>query len=112
MSVETGFFKRKDNRRQKMLRCRVSAVVVLTLVFCIGSNFAVSPTLAAGTGEKTVPQGQDPPGVDNGAPIAPPAQDDGVITPPPIGDEDIHTDVPNPNAGHEEEVIPPPDEAR
>jgi hypothetical protein len=112
MSAKTGFFKRKDNRRQKMLRCRASAVVVLTLVFCIGSNFAVSPALAAATGEKTVPQGQDPPGGDNEAPIAPPAQHDGVITPPPIGDEDIHTDVPNPDAGHEEEVIPPPDHGK
>ena len=98
-----------------MLRCRASAVVVLTLVFpivCDGSNFAVSPAFAAGTGEKTVPQGQDPPGGDNGVPIAPPAQDDGVIAPPPIGDEDIHTDVPNPDAGHEEEVIPPPDDGK
>jgi hypothetical protein len=33
----------------------------------------------------------------------------GVITPPPIGDEEIYTDdVPNPEAGHDEEVIPPP----
>lgn len=98
-----------------MLRCRVSAVVVLTLVFpivCTGSNFAVAPAFAAGAGEKTVPQGQDPPGGDDGEPIAPPAQDDGVITPPPIGDEDIHTDVPNPDAGHEEEVIPPPDDGK
>ena len=98
-----------------MLRCRVSAVVVLTLVFpivCTGSNFAVPPAFAAGAGEKAVPQGQDPPGGDNGEPIAPPAQDDGVITPPPIGDEDIHTDVPNPDAGHEEEVIPPPDDGK
>jgi hypothetical protein len=94
-----------------MLRGRVSAVLVLTLVFpivCTGSNFA----FAAGAGEKTVPQGQDPPGGDNGEPITPPAQDDGVITPPPIGDEDIHTDVPNPDAGHEEEVIPPPDDGK
>jgi hypothetical protein len=115
MSAETGFFKRKDSRRQKMLLSRVSAVVVLTLVLpivCNGSNCAVSPALAAGAGEKTVPQGQDPPGGDNGEPVAPPAQDDGVITPPPIGDEDIHTDVPNPDAGHEEEVIPPPDEGK
>jgi hypothetical protein len=98
-----------------MLGCRVSAVVVLTLVFpivCYGSNFAVSPAFAAGTGEKTVPQGQDPPGGDNEVPITPPAQDDGVITPPPIGDEDIHIDVPNPDAGHEEEVIPPPDDGK
>jgi hypothetical protein len=26
----------------------------------------------------------------------------------PTGDEDIYTQAPNPNAGHEEEVIPPP----
>jgi hypothetical protein len=32
-----------------------------------------------------------------------------VIPPPDIGDEGIHTDVPNPEAGHEEEVIPPSD---
>jgi hypothetical protein len=115
MSAETGFFKRKDSRSRKMLRCRVSAVVVLTLVLpiaCNGSDFAVSPAFPAGTGEKTIPQGQDPPGGDNGEPVAPPAQNDGVITPPPIGDEGIHTDVPNPNAGHEEEVIPPPDEGK
>jgi hypothetical protein len=31
-----------------------------------------------------------------------------VIEPPPIGDEDIYTQAPNPHAGHEEEVIPPP----
>jgi hypothetical protein len=115
MSAETGFLKRKDSWRQKMLKCRVSAVLVLTLVFpivCYESNFAVSPAHAQGTGEKTVSQGQDPPGGDNEEPVAPPRQNDGVITPPPIGGEDIHTDVPNPNAGHDEEVIHPPDEAR
>src|SRR5262245_40880926 len=98
-----------------MLRCCASAVVVLALGFplaCGGANFAVSPAHAQGTGEKTVPQGQDPPGDADEEPIAPPTQNDGVITPPPIGDEDIHTDVPNPNAGHEEEVIPPPDEGK
>ena len=31
-----------------------------------------------------------------------------MIPPPPIGDEDIHTQAPNPEAGHDEEVIPPP----
>jgi hypothetical protein len=60
--------------------------------------------------EQTAPQGEDPPGADNGAPEAPPpAEHKGVIPPPDIGDEDIHTDVPNPEAGHEEEVIPPSD---
>ena len=47
--------------------------------------------------EKTVPQGQDPPGAENGQ-----------QPPPPIGDEEIHTEAPNPEAGHEEEVIRPP----
>src|SRR4029453_6745443 len=80
MSTKTGFLKRKDSRRQKMLRCRASAVV-LTLVFplvCNGPNFAVSPAQAQGTDEKTVPQGQDPPGADNEQPFAPPTQKDGV----------------------------------
>jgi hypothetical protein len=31
-----------------------------------------------------------------------------VIPPPPVGDEGIYTKVPNPEAGHEKEVIPPP----
>jgi hypothetical protein len=30
-----------------------------------------------------------------------------VIKPPEVGDKDIYTDVPNPDAGHPEEVIPP-----
>ena len=33
----------------------------------------------------------------------------GVIPPPPIGNEGIYTDAPNPKAGHEKEVIPPPE---
>ena len=51
----------------------------------------------------------DPPGADNGGQPTPPlVQHKGVIEPPPIGDEDIYTQAPNPHAGHEEEVIPPP----
>ena len=58
--------------------------------------------------EQTVPQGEDPPGADNATPQTPlPEDHKGVIPPPEIGDEDIHTEVPNPGAGHEEEVIPP-----
>jgi hypothetical protein len=34
--------------------------------------------------------------------------DKGVIPPPKTGDEGIYTEAPNPDAGHEEEVIPPP----
>jgi hypothetical protein len=94
-----------------MLWCRAVLILALVLsIVCSGSGFAISPALAGGTGEKTVPQGEDPPGDDDEQPIAPPAKDDSVITPPPIGDEGIHTDVPNPDAGHKEEVIPPPDD--
>jgi len=28
---------------------------------------------------------------------------------PSVGDEGIYTEIPNPEAGHEKEVIPPPD---
>jgi hypothetical protein len=52
---------------------------------------------------RAIPQGQDPPGAENGEQQSPP-----LIPPPPIGDEDIYTQVPNPEAGQEEEVIPPP----
>ena len=39
----------------------------------------------------------------------PQEQAHGPIPPPPTGDEGIYTDAPNPEAGHEKEVIPPPD---
>ena len=87
------------------------ATVILwaTLALVASSSFEASFAGATDTPEKTVPQGQDPPGADNGEqPIPPHAEDKEVIPPPPIGDEDIHTQAPNPEAGHEEEVIPPP----
>ena len=87
---------------------RLSATIVLWVTVAILQPGAA---LAGATGapEKTVPQGQDPPGADNGEQQAPPlSEHKGVIPPPPIGDEDIYTDAPNPEAGHEEEVIPPP----
>ena len=37
-----------------------------------------------------------------------PGEHKGVIPPPPVGDEGIYTRVPNPEAGHEKVVIPPP----
>ena len=61
------------------------------------------------TVEKTILQGKDPPGTDEEQGTAPSAEHKGVIPPPPVGDEGIHTHVPNPEAGHEKEVIPPPD---
>jgi hypothetical protein len=111
MSPATGFLLRKDGWKRKMLWFRAMLVLAVVLPMVgSGPGFAVSPALAGASGEKTVPQGEDPPGNDDEQPITPPAKDGGVITPPPIGDEDIHTDVPNPNAGHDEEVIPPPDD--
>jgi hypothetical protein len=97
-----------------MPRFYASAAVWVTLTLlapCVGPDrvSAASPARATDAPEKTVPQGNDPPGADNGdQPTAPLAQHKGVIQPPPIGDEDIYTQAPNPDAGHEEEVIPPP----
>ena len=87
------------------------ATVALWATFALiaPSGFQTSFAGASDAPEKTVPQGQDPPGADNGEqPILPQSEDKEVIPPPPIGDEDIYTQAPNPEAGHEEEVIPPP----
>jgi hypothetical protein len=88
----------------RQLRTRLAFLAVLTLLAPSGIEIA-----AAASPEQTAPQGEDPPGPDNGAAELPPAGEDGVIPPPDIGDEGIHTEVPDPGAGHEEEVIPPPD---
>jgi len=95
-----------------MQRFYPTAALCATLALVASSAFEASFAGASNTPEKTVPQGQDPPGVDNGEQPIPHARDKEVIPPPPIGDEDIHTDVPNPDAGHDEEVIPPPDEGK
>ncbi len=58
--------------------------------------------------EQAAPQGKDAPGSDNGTSIPTPGEHQGVIPPPPTGDTGIETQVPNPNAGTPEEVIPPP----
>ena len=92
-----------------MKRFYATAALCATLAVVASSAFEASYAGPTDTPEKTVPQGQDPPGADNGEqPIPPQAEDKEVIPPPPIGDEDIHTQAPNPEAGHEEEVIPPP----
>jgi hypothetical protein len=60
--------------------------------------------------EQTVPQGEDPPGADQGGvEVPPPSEHEGVIPPPPTGDHDIQTEVPNPDAGTDEEIIRPKD---
>jgi|SRR5688572_17679637 hypothetical protein len=82
--------------------------VLMAALTLLAPSLSTGPLLAAAP-EQAAPQGEDPPGADNAAPeVPPPAEHNGVIPPPDIGDEGIHTDVPNPDAGHEEEVIPPP----
>jgi hypothetical protein len=90
-----------------MRKFYATATLWATLSLIMPSAFEASFANAADEPEKTIPQGQDPPGADNGQQL-PPSEGKEVIPPPPIGDEDIHTDAPNPDAGHEEEVIPPP----
>ena len=86
-----------------------TAVLWATLALIAPSSVQTSFAGASDAPEQTVPQGQDPPGADNGEQSIPPqAEDKEVILPHPIGDEDIYTQAPNPDAGHEEEVIPPP----
>lgn len=95
-----------------MRAIHATAIFWATLVLIAPSSVQPSFAGASDAPEKTVPQGQDPPGHDNEEhPISPQAEDKEVIPPPPIGDEDIHTQAPNPEAGHEEEVIPPPPSA-
>jgi hypothetical protein len=59
--------------------------------------------------EQAAPQGEDPPGPDNALQQSAPLDTGkGVIIPPATGDTEIQTTVPNPDAGHDQEVIPPP----
>ena len=93
--------------------CAINCTIGAALIF-LGSCFGPETALAAPNSgahdavEKTIPQGKDPPGTDEEQRTAPPAEHKGVIPPPPVGDEGIYTKVPNPEAGHEKEVIPPP----
>jgi hypothetical protein len=89
---------------------RFCAATLWATLALITSTALVEPSFAgaAAAPEPTVPQGQDPPGADDGEQVSPPPDGEEVIPPPPIGDEDIYIQAPNPEAGHEEEVIPPP----
>ena len=92
-----------------MRRSYATVTLWATLALVAASAFEASFAGSTDTPEKTVPQGQDPPGADDGEQkMLPPAEHKEVIPPPPIGDEEIYTDAPNPDAGHKEEVIPPP----
>ena len=93
-----------------MQRFYLTAVVLTTFSLIMAHSnpiFAASPK-AAEEPEKTVPQGKDPPGNDNGDHSKATTKHKGFIKPPKTGDEGIYTQVPNPNAGTKEEVIPPP----
>jgi hypothetical protein len=90
------------------MRRLYTTAVWATLALVAPSVFEASLAGATDTPERTVPQGQDPPGADNGEQQTPRAKHKGVIPPPQTGDEGIYTQAPNPDAGHEEEVIPPP----
>jgi hypothetical protein len=88
----------------------VTAVVLTTLSLVVAHSnqtFAASPN-AAQVQEKTVPQGKDPPGNDSEDQSNSTTKHKGVIKLPQTGDEGIYTQAPNPNAGTNEEVIPPP----
>jgi hypothetical protein len=76
----------------------------------IASQGTLSLARATDTTEKTGPQVKELPGADDGRlQRSPPAEHKDVIPAPPTGDEGIYTDAPNPEAGHEKEVLPPPD---
>ncbi len=83
----------------------------------LGCAVPVGTASVAQAAEQVAPQGEDPPGADQGHPPheAEPQpslteklqKNEGVINPPATGDTDIHTEVPNPEAGTDEEVIKP-----
>jgi hypothetical protein len=77
-------------------------IAALTLAISVERGVAQSGGDAK---EQTVPQNKSEPGT-SVKPL-PPEEHKGVIKPPDVGDKDIYTDVPNPEAGHPEEVIPP-----
>jgi hypothetical protein len=89
----------------RKLQTTIALLVIGTLSAVAGSThlWAASPD----TLEKVAPQVGDAPGPDNDTDAVPPAENKGVIRPPPTGDTGIQTQVPDPNAGTPEEVIPP-----
>jgi hypothetical protein len=84
-----------------------SAALAALLVGIAFEQACAAPPAGAETPQQAAPQGEDPPGADEGAEAAPPTEHNGVIQPPATGDEGIHTEVPNPNAGPGDEIIPP-----
>jgi hypothetical protein len=75
-------------------------MVLIFLASYFGPELAFASSRARAQ-DKTIPQGQDPPGTDEQQQTPPPAEHNGVIPPPAMGDKGIYTQVPK-------EVIPPP----
>jgi hypothetical protein len=90
----------------KLLASAAISLMLISFAPCIGLE--TTSAASRDTTENTVPQGQDPPGADEEQTTQTPEEHKGVITPPPVGDQDIYTTAPNPDAGHEKEVIPVP----
>jgi hypothetical protein len=93
-----------------MQRFYLTAVLLATLSLAVAQSnqtYAASANAIQGP-EKTVPQGNDPPGNDNEDQSKATTEHKAVIKPPQTGDQGIYTQAPNPNAGTKEEVIPPP----
>jgi hypothetical protein len=96
-------------RRACAVNCTTGAALIFLGFWLVsGTAFAASSSDTHETVEKSIPQGHDPPGNNEEQRTAPPTEHKGVISPPPVGDEGIYTKVPNPEAGHDKEVIPPP----
>jgi hypothetical protein len=94
-------------KRYAMVRANSALCVALFVTLCA---FNAPVAHSSDATRKAGPQGKDQPRADGGGQATPPpAEHKGVIPPPPIGDEGIYTDAPNPEAGHEKEVIPPPE---
>lgn len=87
-----------------------AAVGIAAALVALPLTGSAHPLLPVGAqAEQSVPQGNDSPGADDpDTPRPTPEKHQGVITPPLTGDEEIHTTVPNPDAGHDQEVLPPP----
>jgi hypothetical protein len=83
----------------------LALVTIAALALATGVERAVAES-GDEAQEQTVPQSEAGTSAGDITPL-PPTEHEGVIEPPDVGDEGIHTDVPNPDAGHPEEVIPP-----
>jgi hypothetical protein len=87
------------------LSATVALFTALTLVSLHEDQVFAARSGSSEASEKTIRQA---PSADDDVQSSPTTRHKGVITPPKTGDEGIYTQAPNPNAGTNEEVIPPP----